>query len=260
LKPTHSELSPVTTIESTIEANYRAVRERIAAACLRAGRESTEVTLVAVTKYAQLDWVRRLVELGAVELGENRPQQLAARAQQISDCVHWHLIGHLQRNKVRSILPLTTVIHSADSVKLLQSIDRVARELDMRPRVLIEINLSGEEAKHGFHVSDLMAGWETVLNLQCIQVRGLMTMAAYHPNPENARPAFSRLREIRNELQQLSQGNAGVQLEHLSMGMTGDFEVAIEEGATLVRIGSALWQGLDPAPAPYTDGGPSAIS
>lgn len=250
----------MTTIESTIEANYRAVRERIAAACIRAGREPTEVTLVAVTKYAQLDWIRRLVELGAVELGENRPQQLAARAQQIPALVHWHLIGHLQRNKVRSILPVATLIHSADSVKLLQAIDRVACELDMRPHVLIEINLSGEVVKHGFQVSDLMAGWDTVLSLQCVQIRGLMTMAAYDPNPENARPAFSRLREIRTELQQMSQGDAGVQLEHLSMGMTGDFEVAIEEGATLVRIGSALWEGLDVTAAPSADDGPSRVS
>ncbi len=234
----------MTTNESTIDENYRAVQQRIAAACRRAGRDAASVTLVAVTKYAELDWVRGLVELGVRELGENRPQQLAQRAQQIAASVHWHLIGHLQRNKVRSILPLTTLIHSADSLKLLLSIDRVARELDLRPRVLIEINLSGEEAKHGFRLADLMAAWDSVLNLERVQIRGLMTMAAYDPNPETARPVFARLRGIRSELQGRSERHANVQLEHLSMGMTGDFEVAIEEGATLVRIGSALWEGL----------------
>src|SRR4029434_3078020 len=118
-------------------------RERIAAACRRAGRDPASVTLVAVTKYAEIEWVRRLVELGVLELGENRPQQLVARAQQTAGPVRWHLIGHLQRNKVRSVLPLTTLIHSADSLRLLQAVDRVAAELTLRPRVLIEVNLSG---------------------------------------------------------------------------------------------------------------------
>jgi hypothetical protein len=234
----------MTTTESSIDENYRAVRERIAAACRRAGREPASVTLVAVTKYAQIDWVRRLVELGVVELGENRPQQLALRMREIAGPVRWHLIGHLQRNKVRSILPLTTLIHSADSLRVLEAIDRVGGELDLRPRVLIEVNLSGESAKHGFQVADLWTVWDEVLKFERVQIDGLMTMAAYSPVPENARPAFVRLRKLRDELRARSQGTA-TRLEHLSMGMTGDFEVAIEEGATLVRIGSALWEGLE---------------
>src|SRR5262249_14901808 len=151
------------------------------------------------------------------------------------------LIGHLQRNKVRSILPLTTLIHSADSLRLLQAVDRVGAELALRPRVLIEINLSGEAAKHGFQEPDLRNCWQEVLDLRHVQVEGLMTMAAYSPIPDDARPAFARLRALRDELQTLS-GNSTTRLEHLSMGMTGDFEVAIEEGATIVRIGSALWE------------------
>ncbi len=214
----------------------------MAAACRRAGREPESVTLVAVTKYAELDWIRALIGLGVLQLGENRPQQLVARAEAIEAPVHWHLIGHLQRNKVRSILPLTSVIHSADSLRILEAIDRIAAELDLRPRVLIEVNLSGEEAKHGFRVGALREEWDSVLKLGRIQVEGLMTMAAYSPDPESARPAFHQLRELRDELQ--ARSGAAAELKDLSMGMTGDFEVAIEEGATLVRVGSALWERL----------------
>src|SRR5258708_31738848 len=155
----------MTSTETTIVANYRALLERMAAACGRAGRDPGSVTLVAVTKYAELEWIRTLVGLGVIELGENRPQQLAARAQAIEAKVHWHLIGHLQRNKVRSILPLTTLIHSADSLRILEAIDRIAADLDLRPRVLIEVNLSGEVAKHGFQLDALRAEWDDVLKL-----------------------------------------------------------------------------------------------
>src|SRR5262249_6505842 len=178
-------------------------------------------------KYAEIEWARHLVSLGAVELGENRPQQLVRRAAQITAPVHWHLIGPLQRNKVRSTLPLVSLIHSADSVRLLQAVDRVAGELSLRPRVLLEVNLSGEAAKHGFHHEELCATWNEVLTLTNVQVGGLMTMAAYSPDPESARPAFRRLRELRDELQ--SRSGSTTHLQHLSMGMTGDFEVAIEE-------------------------------
>ncbi|MGE5192366.1 MAG: YggS family pyridoxal phosphate-dependent enzyme [Deltaproteobacteria bacterium] len=234
----------MTPTERKIDENYRAVQARIAAVCRRTGRDPASVTLVAVTKYAELDWVGCLVGLGVIELGESRPQQLVQRAQQIESPVHWHLIGPLQRNKVRSILPLTTLIHSADSLRLLETIDRIAGELALRPRVLMEVNLSREAAKHGFQTEDLLAAWPNILQLKNVQIEGLMTMAAYSPNPENARSAFAGLRRLRDELQSRSAGT-GVRLEHLSMGMTGDFEVAIEEGATLVRIGSALWEGLE---------------
>jgi pyridoxal phosphate enzyme (YggS family) len=233
----------VESTETTIAANYQSVRERMAAACRRAGRDPDSVTLVAVTKYAELEWIRALVGLGVVELGENRPQQLVARAAQVASPVHWHLIGHLQRNKVRSILPLVALIHSADSLRLLEAVNRIAAALDVKPRVLIEVNLSGEDAKHGFRADDLRSQWDQIVALEQIRLGGLMTMAAYSPDPENARPAFRQLCELRDELQ--ARSGAG-HLKDLSMGMTGDFEVAIEEGATLVRIGSALWQGLSP--------------
>jgi pyridoxal phosphate enzyme (YggS family) len=235
-----------TATDRTIDENYRRVRERMAAACDRAGRDPATVTLVAVIKYAQLDWAGRLVARGAVELGENRPQQLVQRAGQITGPVNWHLIGPLQRNKVRSILPLVSLIHSADSVRLLQAIDRIGGELNLRPRVLLEVNLSGEAEKHGFLAEELSTAWKQVLTLPNLQIEGLMTMAGWSPDPENARPAFRRLRDLRDEMQ--SRSGSTMRLEHLSMGMTGDFEVAIEEGATFVRIGSALWDGLERQP------------
>jgi pyridoxal phosphate enzyme (YggS family) len=244
--------------DRTIDENYRRVRERMAAACQRAGRDPAAVTLVAVIKYAELDWARHLASLGAVELGENRPQQLVRRAAQIAAPVHWHLIGPLQRNKVRSILPLVSLIHSADSLRLLQAIDRISGELNLRPRVLIEVNLSGEAEKHGFLAEELSAAWPPVLTLRNVQIEGLMTMAGWSPDPENARPAFRRLRELRDQLQ--SQSGSATRLEHLSMGMTGDFEVAIEEGATLVRIGSALWEGLERRPRPESNEADDALS
>ena len=227
-----------------ISSNYLSVRQRIETACHRAGRDPASVTLVAVTKYAQLDWVRCLIELGVVELGESRPQQLVQRAHELGDPLHWHLIGNLQRNKVRSVLPHLTLLHAADSLRLLESIDRIAQELNLRPRVLVEVNLSREAAKHGFEANELLRAWDDILKLQQVQVEGLMTMAAYSPEPEHARPAFMRLRELRDELRVRSGEKTKSQLNHLSMGMTGDFEVAIAEGATIVRIGSALWDGL----------------
>lgn len=236
----------MTALETQISDNYRCVRERIAAAARRVGRDPSEITLLAVTKYAELDWVRALVSLGVHELGENRPQQLAARAKELSvGDIRWHLIGHLQRNKVKLVLPLATLIHSVDSVRLAQEIDETAKKLDLRPRVLVEVNLSGEEAKHGFHRSELVEAWPTLVGFAQLRIEGLMTMAAYSDDPEEARPTFAALRELRDELRRVSP--AELTLPHLSMGMTGDFEVAIEEGATLVRIGSALWQGLESA-------------
>jgi pyridoxal phosphate enzyme (YggS family) len=233
-------------IADIINANYLSVRRRIDAACGRAQRDPASVTLVAITKYAQLDWVRCLVDLGVSELGENRPQQLVQRAQEIGLVVpvHWHLVGNLQRNKVRSVLPVMTLLHSADNLRLLHSVERVAGELGLRPRVLLEVNLSGEQTKHGFQDDALLSVWNQVQQLEPVQIEGLMTMAAYSPNPENARLPFVRLRELRDELRERSTDRTRSLLTQLSMGMTGDFEVAIEEGATIVRIGSALWEGL----------------
>lgn len=214
----------------------------MAAACRRAGRDTAGVTLIAVTKMARLEWIQGLVVLGQIELAENRPQQLAERATQITGHQRWHLIGHLQRNKARRTLPLVSMIHSVDSLRLLTTLDQLAAELNLQPRVLLEVNVSGEASKDGFRREELLAAWDQVLACRNVGVEGLMTMAPLSDNPNDARPTFVALRGLRDELR--SRSPAAVALPHLSMGMSGDFEIAIEEGATFVRVGSALFEGL----------------
>jgi hypothetical protein len=225
-----------------LRGNVEGVRERMRAACQRSGRDPASVRLVAVTKYASLEWVRQLPEVGVPVLGESRPQQLVERAAVLTAGVEWHLIGHLQRNKVRAVLPLVELIHSVDSMRLLERIDLIAGELVLRPRVLLEVNISGEESKDGFAAHELSQSWGAIRALTHVQVEGLMTMATLEDNPELARPTFRVLRQFRDELQHQS----GAPLPELSMGMSNDFEVAIEEGATLVRVGSLLFEGLEP--------------
>jgi PLP dependent protein len=227
---------------SQLRQNLQAVEQRISQACLRSGRPRSAVTMVAVTKYAQWPWVEALVETGQLDLGENRPQQLVERAALLTKPVTWHLIGHLQSNKAKSVLPVAPWIHSIDSLKLLSIVDRLAGELSLRPQLLLEVNVTGEATKYGFTPEELRVGWSAVVGCEHVEVCGLMTMAAIVEDPELARPAFQNLRTLRDELQAISP--AGMSLPHLSMGMTSDFEVAIEEGATFVRIGSALFEGL----------------
>ena len=214
------------------------MRRRIEAACARSGRDPAAVRLVAVTKYAPMEAVRELVALGHRDLGENRPQQLLERAGLLNGAeVTWHLIGHLQRNKARKVLPVASLIHSVDSVRLMEAIDRLAVELSLRPRVLLEVNVSGEGSKDGFEPGVLREAWGEITRMEHVELAGLMTMAPYSDDPETARPVFQSLRELRDELT----ATGALPLPELSMGMSGDFEVAIEEGATIVRMGSLLF-------------------
>ncbi|MEX0700909.1 MAG: YggS family pyridoxal phosphate-dependent enzyme [Planctomycetales bacterium] len=222
-----------------LAANLGCLRDRIAAACARVDRPASSVRLVAVTKSAALEQVRQLTELGVWDLGESRPQQLLERAAQLPAGVRWHLIGHLQRNKARRILPLADCIHSVDSFRLLDALERLAAELGAAPRVLLQINVSGESSKHGFDPADLERDWDSVRACRRVRIAGLMTMAPHADAPERSRPVFRALRELRDRLASISGG--ALPLVELSMGMTGDFEPAIEEGATIVRIGSALF-------------------
>jgi PLP dependent protein len=229
------------TIETRIAENYREVVQRIDAACRRSGRPTSDVTLVAVTKYARIEWVQALAELGVRDLGESRPQQLIERIPLVTRPVRWHLVGHLQRNKARRVLPLVELIHSVDTLRLLNHVDRLAEELGLRPRLLLEVNVSGEAAKDGFAPDELRREWHAVLGCRHVRIDGLMTMAPLADDAEEARPVFRRLRELRDELAARS---PDLPLRELSMGMSGDFEVAIEEGATFVRTGSRLFAGL----------------
>lgn len=231
---------------STLQSNLNRVRERIDAACARAGRTPDEVTLVAVTKYAELDWVRALIDLGVLDLGESRPQQLVSRAHDLPKEVRWHLIGHLQRNKVELLLPVADRLHSVDSVRLLQAIHKEAVKQQSRvaviPRVLLEVNVSGEASKDGFDPAELISAWPEICQLDLIAVEGLMTMAPLSEDEDSARAVFRSLRNLRDQL--VNAGSGRLKLPDLSMGMSGDFEIGIEEGATLVRVGSSLFEGL----------------
>jgi pyridoxal phosphate enzyme (YggS family) len=230
-------------IAARLRENVDRVRSSMAHASERAGRNPAGVRLVAVTKYAEIKRVRELVALGHTTLGESRPQQLVERSDQLGPGIEWHLIGTLQRNKVRAVLPHVSLIHSVDSLKLLERIDSVAAELRLKPRVLLQVNVSGETSKQGFSPDELPANWPAIAAYRNVTIVGLMTMAPLADDPELARPTFRGLRRVRDELRH-STGDAA-QLAELSMGMSNDFEVAIEEGATLVRVGSLLFDGLE---------------
>ncbi|MEX2140277.1 MAG: YggS family pyridoxal phosphate-dependent enzyme [Pirellulales bacterium] len=239
---------------SRLLENLARVRERIAAAARCSGRLPEDITLVAVTKYAADDLVYELVEAGCRDLGEARPQALRAKAAALAassahhnaelTTVRWHLVGHLQRNKVETTLPLVSLIHSADSVRLLQAIDEAAARQDRRVPVLIEVNVSGDATKHGFTAEDVARALSSIAALDHVSVRGLMCMAAREGDDVVARGNFAALREIRDQLRR--ERPEDVSLDELSMGMSGDYEIAIEEGATIVRVGSALFEGLEP--------------
>ena len=223
--------------------NLAAVNQRIAAAARRSGRSAADVTLIAVTKYVGPDEVACLVEAGCIEMGESRPQELWRKTEAVNaDGLRWHLIGHLQRNKVRRTLPQVALIHSCDSLRLLAEIDRIAAESGVALPVLLESNVSGDAAKHGFAPADLEENLLRISKLQHVMVRGLMAMASLDGDHATARRDFVRLRELRDRLQQNCP--PAVSLTELSMGMSRDFEIAIEEGATLVRVGSALFEGI----------------
>lgn len=230
--------------------NLAQVRERMRRAAARAGRQVDGVRLVAVTKYAPVAALPWLRELGELDWGENRPQQLLERAALFPAPIRWHMIGTLQRNKVRKLLPAVTLVHAVDSERLVQEIERAAVLDGLAPRVLCEVNISGEASKHGFTPDGLRAAWPELSRLRATRVAGLMTMAPFADDPEAARPVFRALRQLRDELNAVAAEAPSTTdappavLTELSMGMTGDFEVAIEEGATLIRIGSALWDGV----------------
>jgi PLP dependent protein len=227
-------------VRSVLGERIASVRARIAAARARATREAASgVTLVGVTKTMSEQVATVAAELGLRDLGENRPQSLWQKAATVAN-VNWHLIGHLQRNKLDRTVPLVTLIHSVDSERLLEAIDAFGRKRGSPVPVLLEVNCSGEAAKGGFAPDALPAIGDKAVSLAGVSVRGLMTMAAYFEDPQQTRPTFALLRELRDTLR----AHTGLPLPELSMGMSNDFEVAVEEGATLVRIGTTLFEGL----------------
>jgi pyridoxal phosphate enzyme (YggS family) len=230
-----------------IADNVAAVRQRIAEAASRAGRSADSVTLVAVTKYVSAEIAQLLVEAGCRDLGESRPQELWSKAEILRPGnfgdVRWHLIGHLQRNKVRRTLSMVRLIHTVDSERLLTAIDEEARAIGTRrAEVLIEVNISGDASKTGLAASEVEPLLAAAGTMSGVSVRGLMGMASLTGGPATAQHNFAALRSLRDRLQRNLPEN--VSLDELSMGMSDDFEVAIAEGATIVRIGSALVEGV----------------
>lgn len=229
-------------LTKALRDRLQAVEDRLRTACHRAGRSRTEVTLVAVTKAAPIEVASCVLAVGLLHLGENRPQELWRKAAALPADVNWHLIGHLQRNKIERTLPLVRLIHSVDSLRLLEALEQAAARRAEPLRVLLEVNASREAAKHGFAPEDLPGLTARMAELEHVQLDGLMTMAAYDAPPANCRATFAEVRELGARLRtQLGQRHP---LKHLSMGMSNDFEIAVEEGATIVRIGSALFDGL----------------
>jgi PLP dependent protein len=223
-------------LRNELSTRFEAVRQRMAAACDRVSRSLDSVELVAVSKTVSLRVIEQCHALGYMDFGENRPQALWPKADAMPQA-RWHFIGHLQRNKLDRTLPATHLLHSVDSLRLLEAVSDFGLKSCSPVPVLLEVNCSGEAQKGGFEPGEV----PDIRPYSGVLVQGLMTMAAQHDDPEQYRPAFAQLRQLNVNLEQ----SFGFALPHLSMGMSNDFEVAIEEGATLVRIGSTLFTGLE---------------
>ncbi|MDD2201510.1 MAG: YggS family pyridoxal phosphate-dependent enzyme [Firmicutes bacterium] len=224
---------------SSISENLRLVKGRIAAAAARAGRDPSEVTLVAVTKNVDAGRVALAAKAGVSDFGENRVQEAAEKIPLVDADVAWHFVGHLQRNKARDAVELFSLIHSLDSMKLAHELNRRCEMADSSTDLLLQVNISGEETKFGVPPEMAKDSLLEVARYERLRVRGLMTIAPYSDDPEDARPWFSQARQLMGELGRLSISN--VRMDELSMGMSGDYEVAIEEGATIIRVGTAIF-------------------
>ena len=222
-----------------IEENLKIVQKRIADAALKTGRQPGEVTLVAVTKTVSSGLINQAIECGVAVIGENRVQEAAQKQPEITGGVQWHLIGHLQSNKAKKAVEMFSLIHSVDSLDLAREIGRRALEINKVQNVLLEVNTSGEPQKYGFGLEEALKVLDEVKDMEGIKVMGLMTVGPLTEDDQRVRKAFRRLRIVFQEAAKL--GLPNVQMKHLSMGMSGDFEMAIEEGSNMVRIGSAIF-------------------
>ncbi len=220
-----------------LEQRYESILKRVAAACERAKRDPVSVTLVAVSKTFPPEAVNALARLGVRDFGENKVREAKAKIPECDGRIRWHGIGHLQTNKVRDAVRLFSMLHSVDSLRLAQEIERHAAAQSKRMPVLLEVNVAGEGAKFGFKSEEVVEGALTINQLTHLELRGLMTMPPFAEESEKSRPFFRRLAQLKMEIEQ----KLGAPLPDLSMGMSGDFEVAIEEGATMVRIGTVLF-------------------
>jgi pyridoxal phosphate enzyme (YggS family) len=224
---------------SDIANRLNQIRERISTACARAGRDVSSVELVAVSKTKPAEVIQEAVDAGQLLFGENRVQEVLLKKPVLPSKLRWHLIGPLQSNKVRKILPHVEMVEAVDSLDIAKDINRIAAELGLHPKVLLEINVAVESSKHGFCAKQIREQLEELYALDRLYIQGLMCIPPFDPTPEQSRKYFVQLRTLRDELEK----TGGAPLPVLSMGMSHDFEVAIEEGATLVRVGTAIFGG-----------------
>lgn len=222
-----------------LKHNLEQVEQRICDACKRAGRNREEVTLIAVSKTKPLQAVEEVLDLGIMEFGENKVQEMMDKYEHIKSPVHWHMIGHLQTNKVKYIVDKVVLIHSVESLKLAQQIQKEAEKKQVVVPILIEVNIANEETKFGVTKEETLPLIEEISKFPNITVCGLMTSAPFVPDPEENRVHFRELRQLFVDISKKNIDN--IDMKILSMGMTNDFEVAIEEGATMVRIGTAIF-------------------
>jgi pyridoxal phosphate enzyme (YggS family) len=223
----------------SIADNLKTVQDRIASAAARAGRDPSSVKLVVVTKTVEVGRIREALAAGAMILGENRVQEAKDKIDQLGPVASWHLIGRLQTNKAKYAVKLFYLIHSVDSLDLARELDRQAAKIGKVQDVLVEVNIANEAAKAGVSVADAPGLVREAAKLEHIAIKGLMTMPPYSGNSEDSRPYFRRLRELASTIAE--ENIANVSMKELSMGMSGDFETAVEEGATLVRVGTAIF-------------------
>lgn len=222
-----------------LKENLKNAEENIEAACKRAGRSRDEVTLIAVSKTKSLEMLREIYDAGTRHFGENKVQELCDKMEQMPSDIQWHMIGHLQRNKVKYIVGKVALIHSVDTYRLAEEINIQAKKRNITVPILVEVNIAGEESKFGISAEDAILLVEDISKLENVQIKGLMTIAPYVADPEENRLYFRRIKQLSVDITNKNIDN--VSMEILSMGMTGDYEVAIEEGATMVRVGTGIF-------------------
>lgn len=225
--------------KTLLSENLQAVEKTIENACRKSGRKREAVTLIAVSKTKPLSMLLEAYEAGARDFGENKVQELVDKIPEMPSDIRWHMIGHLQRNKVKYIVDKVYMIHSVDSLRLAEEISREALKKNVTVKILIEVNVAGEESKFGATVSETAALAENIAKLPAVQIEGLMTIAPFAENPEDNRIYFQKLRQLSVDIARRNIDNVNMKI--LSMGMTGDYSVAVEEGATCVRVGTGIF-------------------
>ena len=222
-----------------LKENLKTVEEHVQEACKRAGRSREEVTLIAVSKTKPLEMLQEIYGEGVRDFGENKVQELCDKMEQLPSDIRWHMIGHLQRNKVKYIVGKVALIHSVDTYRLAEEINIQAKKRGIIVPILVEVNIAGEETKFGTTAEDVMLLVEEISKLENVRIKGLMTIAPFVENPEDNRLYFRKIKQLSVDITNKNIDN--VSMEILSMGMTGDYEVAIEEGATMVRVGTGIF-------------------